>query len=97
MTESLKGIWQLPTKTMETRMKEKAFQTCLLCHQVGNKGQNIAPALDGSASREYEALLTAILNPDAAVESNYAVYRVKKKMVKALRVIWSTRMPAEQP
>jgi putative heme-binding domain-containing protein len=55
------------------------FQTCLLCHQVGSKGQNIAPALDGSASREYEALLTAILNPDAAVESSYAVYRVRKK------------------
>jgi putative heme-binding domain-containing protein len=55
------------------------FQTCLLCHQVGNKGQSIAPALDGSASRENEALLTAILNPDAAVESGYAVYRVTKK------------------
>ena len=58
---------------------KKLFQTCLLCHQVGNKGQNIAPALDGSASREYEALLTDILNPDAAVESSYAIYRVKKK------------------
>ncbi len=58
---------------------KKLFQTCLMCHQVGNKGQNIAPALDGSASREYEALLTAILNPDAAVESSYAIYRVKKK------------------
>jgi len=55
------------------------FQTCLLCHQVGNAGQTIAPALDGSASRENEALLTAILNPDAAVESGYAVYRVTKK------------------
>jgi putative heme-binding domain-containing protein len=58
---------------------EKLFQTCLLCHQVGNKGQNIAPALDGSASRENEALLTAILNPDAAVEGSYAVYRVTRK------------------
>jgi putative heme-binding domain-containing protein len=55
------------------------FQTCLLCHQVGNEGQNIAPALDGSASRENEALLTAILDPDAAVESGYAVYRITKK------------------
>ncbi|MBO9611268.1 MAG: HEAT repeat domain-containing protein [Dyadobacter sp.] len=55
------------------------FQTCLLCHQVGNQGQTIAPALDGSAKRENEALLTAILNPDAAVESGYAVYRVTKK------------------
>ena len=58
---------------------KKLFQTCFLCHQVGNKGQNIAPALDGSASREYEAIITAILNPDAAVESSYAIYRVKKK------------------
>ncbi len=55
------------------------FQTCLLCHQVGNDGQNIAPALDGSASRETQALLTAILDPDAAVESGYALYRVNKK------------------
>ena len=55
------------------------FQTCLMCHKVGNEGQNIAPALDGSATRENEALLTAILNPDAAVESSYAVYRVTKK------------------
>jgi glucose/arabinose dehydrogenase len=56
------------------------FQTCLLCHKVGSEGKNIAPALDGSANRENEALLTAILDPDAAVESNYAVYRVTKKM-----------------
>jgi putative heme-binding domain-containing protein len=58
---------------------EALFQTCLMCHKVGNKGQSIAPALDGSASRENEALLTAILDPDAAVESNYAVYRVTRK------------------
>jgi putative heme-binding domain-containing protein len=55
------------------------FQTCLLCHQVGTSGQAIAPALDGSANREHEALLTAILDPDAAVESGYAVFRVMKK------------------
>jgi putative heme-binding domain-containing protein len=55
------------------------FQTCLSCHEVGGQGQNIAPALDGSASRENEALLTAILNPDAAVESGYSVYRVSRK------------------
>lgn len=55
------------------------FQTCLMCHQVGKEGQTIAPALDGSASRENEALLTAILDPDAAVESGYSVYRVTKK------------------
>lgn len=55
------------------------FQTCLMCHAVGNQGQNIAPALDGSANRDLEALITAIIDPDAAVESNYAVYRITKK------------------
>src|SRR3546814_602164 len=55
------------------------FQTCLLCHRVGQEGQDIAPALDGSAARDDESLLTAILDPDAAVEGGYALYRVTKK------------------
>lgn len=54
------------------------FQTCLLCHGVGDEGFDFAPALDGSSLRENEALLTAILEPDAAVESNYSIYRVTK-------------------
>ena len=57
---------------------EELFQTCLLCHSVGGKGFDYAPALDGSALRDNEALLTAILNPDAALERSYAVYRVTK-------------------
>jgi len=57
---------------------EELFQTCLLCHSVGGKGYDYAPALDGSALRDNEALLTAILNPDAALEGSYAVYRVTK-------------------
>jgi len=55
------------------------FTTCLLCHQVGDQGQDIAPALDGSAYRDTRALLTAILEPNEAVESGYYVYRVTKK------------------
>ncbi|WP_422082940.1 PVC-type heme-binding CxxCH protein [Ulvibacterium sp.] len=58
---------------------EKLFQTCLLCHSLGDKGQHIAPALDGSAMRENKALLTAILDPDAAMEGTYTLYRVTKK------------------
>ena len=58
---------------------EVLFQTCLGCHKVGDKGHDIAPALDGSAARESEALLTALLDPDAAVERGYAIFRVTKK------------------
>jgi putative heme-binding domain-containing protein len=35
--------------------------------------------LDGAAHRETEHLLTAILDPDAAVEGNYALYRIFKR------------------
>ncbi|MGE9270559.1 MAG: DUF7133 domain-containing protein [Verrucomicrobiales bacterium] len=55
------------------------FSTCLLCHEVGDEGFDIAPSLDGSAHRDREALLTAILDPDAAMESGYQVFRVIKK------------------
>jgi putative heme-binding domain-containing protein len=54
------------------------FQTCLMCHAVEDQGFDFAPALDGSSLRENEALLTAILEPDVAVESNYSLYRVTK-------------------
>jgi putative heme-binding domain-containing protein len=52
---------------------------CLSCHAVGGQGAGFAPALDGAAHRETEHLLTAILDPDAAVEGNYALYRIFKR------------------
>ncbi|MFH5834172.1 c-type cytochrome [Halalkalibaculum sp. DA384] len=58
---------------------EKLFQTCLTCHSVGSRGQDIAPALDGSAYRDTEALFTALIDPNAAVETGYEVYRVTQK------------------
>ena len=59
----------------------KVFFTalCLSCHKVGDGGAGFAPALDGSAHRENEALLTSILDPDAAMESAYALFRIIKK------------------
>ncbi len=57
---------------------ERLFQVCLQCHQVGEQGVAFAPALDGSAQRDDEALLTAILDPDAAVESGYRLYRLTR-------------------
>src|SRR5690606_14395784 len=88
MVEDEKNLFKHRLMTYRTIAEQKKgdpikgktlFQTCLMCHAVGNEGQNIAPALDGSANRDTEALLTAIIDPDAAVESNYAVYRVIKK------------------
>ena len=54
------------------------FGSCLACHKVGDEGQEIGPPLDGSGHRELEHLLTAIVDPDAAVEGGYGLYRVTK-------------------
>ena len=52
------------------------FQMCLTCHQVAGQGQEIAPPLDGSSTRDNESLLTAIVHPDAAIEAGYLLYCV---------------------
>ncbi len=54
------------------------FTTCLACHKVGTEGQDIGPPLDGSGHRDLEHLLTAIVDPDAAVEGGYGLYRITK-------------------
>ena len=51
---------------------------CLSCHRVGSEGVGFAPALDGSGHRDDAALLTAILNPDAAIEPAYVLRRLLK-------------------
>ena len=48
---------------------------CLSCHVVGEEGSGIGPALDGSANRDMNHLLTAIINPDVAAETAYILYR----------------------
>ncbi|MDP0492409.1 MAG: HEAT repeat domain-containing protein [Verrucomicrobiota bacterium JB023] len=55
------------------------FSSCLACHAVGDQGFDIAPALDGSANRNVDHLLTAIVKPDEAMEGGYRLYRVVKK------------------
>ncbi len=51
---------------------------CLSCHTVGGEGAGFAPPLDGSGYRDTEHLLTALVDPDAAVEGSYALYRIFK-------------------
>jgi putative heme-binding domain-containing protein len=62
-----------PVKGKET------FAACLMCHRVGDEGLDIAPPLDGSGHRDLEHLLTAIVDPDAAVEGGYNLYQITKK------------------
>src|SRR5262249_40441228 len=49
---------------------------CAACHKVGDVGHAIGPDLTSSASRDAEALLTHILDPNAYVLPNYVLYQV---------------------
>jgi putative heme-binding domain-containing protein len=47
---------------------------CATCHQLGNLGQKVGPELASVADKTPEGLLTAILDPNRAVESRYLNY-----------------------
>jgi putative heme-binding domain-containing protein len=53
--------------------------TCLTCHAFGGKGVGFAPPLDGSSNRDLDGLITAIVDPDAAIESVFRQFRVITK------------------
>ncbi|MDD7984889.1 c-type cytochrome [Lentisphaera marina] len=74
-----KLVHVLPKMKGDARVGKAIFQSCLACHKVGSKGQTIAPPLDGSANRQLEHLLTAIVKPDEAIEGVYGLYYVVRK------------------
>ncbi|MBT6378753.1 MAG: c-type cytochrome [Opitutales bacterium] len=51
---------------------------CLACHSTGGEGIGWAPALDGSGHRDNEGLLTAVIDPSAAMEGAYRLRRILK-------------------
>jgi putative heme-binding domain-containing protein len=59
--------------------KELFTSLCLVCHQQGGKGGQVAPALDGLANTGVEAILRNILTPSAAMEGGYRKYRVETR------------------
>ncbi|MEN8694011.1 MAG: HEAT repeat domain-containing protein [Akkermansiaceae bacterium] len=80
MTKKVNHVAEATTKLKgNPAAGQGLFQMCLSCHAVGDQGYSIAPALDGSASRETHALLTALLRPDVAVEGGYELNRVIRK------------------
>ena len=49
---------------------------CLNCHSLGGKGVGFAPPLDGTWSRDVDGVLTAIVDPSAAMENVFRNFRV---------------------
>tara|TARA_R110002111_G_scaffold227346_1_gene288832 strand:- start:77839 stop:83043 length:5205 start_codon:yes stop_codon:yes gene_type:complete len=47
---------------------------CSVCHQLNNEGKPIGPDLSALTDKSERALLTAILDPNRAIESKYVSY-----------------------
>lgn len=59
--------------------KEHFTKLCAACHKLGSVGNPIGPDLAALASKPGDYLLTAILDPNRAVESRYIQYLVELK------------------
>jgi putative heme-binding domain-containing protein len=55
-------------------------QSCFLCHRIGDKGVDYAPALTGFASRQTtDVVVNAILNPSVEIAHGYEGSEVQLK------------------
>ena len=52
---------------------------CLTCHVINGQGVGFAPPLDGFAARDLDGAITAILNPNAAMENVFRAYQIETK------------------
>ena len=63
----------------ETRGRELFTKQCGVCHKLKGEGREIGPDLAMTTTRDTDWLLTAILDPNAAVEARYLGYTAETK------------------
>ena len=57
------------------RRGAQQFETlCASCHQVGDVGFHVGPDLTALSNKSRESLLEAIIDPNSAIESSYALH-----------------------
>ena len=56
--------------------RQMFVKNCSSCHQLDKTGQNIGPDLSRLLNRSAEALLTAVIDPNRAVEAKYLQYQI---------------------
>jgi putative membrane-bound dehydrogenase-like protein len=66
------------------RGREVFRQNCATCHQVGGVGVRVGPDISDTRTKTAEMLLRDILNPNAAIDSNYVSYTVQTKSGKEI-------------
>ena len=68
---------QFATMTPDLTVGRKLFETnCAACHRFGGMGKSVGPDLAGLQSKTTEYILTAVLDPNRAVEAKYRAYNI---------------------
>jgi putative heme-binding domain-containing protein len=81
---------QLPDKTDTARGAKLFAKACATCHKLDGKGQNVGPDLASVGDKSVSGLLTAILDPNRAVEARYINYAASTKAGKTYNGIISS-------
>jgi putative heme-binding domain-containing protein len=67
----------LATKSGSAEQGKLLATVCIGCHTIGNTGGQIGPNLSGAGAMGVDGVLRNLLNPNAAMEPGYRVYRVE--------------------
>jgi putative heme-binding domain-containing protein len=79
-SEKFEKFRSLATATGDSAHGQALFSAlCMICHSVHGQGAQIGPVLNGAGAMGTEALLRAVLTPNAAMEAGYRTYRVELK------------------
>jgi putative membrane-bound dehydrogenase-like protein len=70
---------QMPDKADAMRGAKLFAKACATCHKLGGVGQNVGPDLASVGDKSVQGLLTAILDPNRAVEPRYVNYMANTK------------------
>ena len=80
----------LQLKSNPQRGREVFRKNCATCHRVAGIGVDVGPDIADTRTRTPEALLVDILNPNAAIDSNYVNYTIVTKNGKTLTGLIAT-------
>lgn len=65
------------TRTGDPERGHRVYQKhCRSCHRLGEEGFDVGPALSESRNKPWTALLSAVFDPNQAVDQRYGVYAV---------------------
>ncbi len=70
---------QMPEKADVKRGAKLFAKSCAVCHKLGDVGQNVGPDLASVGDKSVQGLLTAILDPNRAVEPRFINYSATTK------------------